>query len=216
ATTRCFLFDTGVRDGGTTDLPPPATEADEPTCDPHLRPVRGGPVPDAVWAERSGLEGIEGFRNGDLPVPPVSHFSGLRIVGAEAGRIRLEFPATGWLAGPGGNAYGGALAHHVEVALSLAVQTTLPAATVYSPLDLKVDFLRPIVPDGSIVHIDARVVHAGRSLALTTAEAFTAEGKRAVVAMSSTLIVHERTWALDRPTAADEEAATAAAEHRGC
>src|SRR5207247_6026305 len=112
-----------------------------------------------------------------------ARLSGCGLAGPEAGRMQTEFPATGWPAGPGGAAYGGALAHHVDLALSLAVQPTLPPATVYSPLDLKVDFLRPIVPDGSIVHIDARVLHSGRSLAVASAEAFTAEGKRAVVAM---------------------------------
>jgi uncharacterized protein (TIGR00369 family) len=214
ATTRCFLFDTGVRDGGAgaTDATPRATGADELSVDPYLRPVRGTTVPDTVWAERSGLEVIQGIRSGELPAPPVSRLFGLRLVSAEAGRLQAEFPATGWLAGPGGAAYGGALAHHIDIALSLAVQTTLPPATVYSPLDLKVDFLRPIVPDGSTVHIEARVLHSGRSLAVASAEAFTAEGKRAVVAMGSTLIVHGRTWSLDRPVAADDEAATGLAE----
>jgi len=89
ATTRCFLFDSGVRDGGATDVAPPGRDVDEPTCDPYLRPVRGGPVPDVVWAERSRLEVIEGFRNRELPVPPVSHFFGLRVLSAEAGRILI-------------------------------------------------------------------------------------------------------------------------------
>jgi len=89
ATTRCFLFDSGVRDGGATDVAPPGRDVDEPTCDPYLRPVRGGPVPDVVWAERSRLEVIEGFRNRELPVLPVSHFFGLRVLSAEAGRILM-------------------------------------------------------------------------------------------------------------------------------
>ncbi|TMB23761.1 MAG: PaaI family thioesterase [Deltaproteobacteria bacterium] len=216
ATTRCFLLDTGVRDGGAgaTDAQPLATGAEELSADPYLRPVRGAAVPDAVWNERSGLEVIQGILSGELPAPPVSRLFGLRLVGAEAGRMQTEFPATGWLAGPGGAAYGGALAHHVDLALSLAVQTTLPPATVYSPLDLKVDFLRPIVPDGSTVHIDARVLHSGRSLAVASAEAFTAEGKRAVVAMGSMLIVRGRTWSLDRPVVPEDEAATGFAEDR--
>jgi uncharacterized protein (TIGR00369 family) len=216
ATTRCFLLDTGVRDdgAGVPDAQPPAPGAEALGADPYLRPVRGAAVPDAVWAERSGLEVIQGILSGELPAPPVWRLFGLRFVSAEAGRMQAEFPATGWLAGPSGAAYGGALAHYVDLTLSLAVQTTLPPSTVYSPLDLKVDFLRPIVPDGNTLQIDARVLHSGRSLAVASAEVFTPEGKRAVVAMGSTLIVRGRTWSLDRPVVADDEAATASAEDR--
>src|SRR5262249_53676525 len=101
ATTRCFLLDTGVRDDGTaaTDSQASAPGAEELGSDPYLRPVRGAPVPGAVWAERSGLEVIRGILAGELPVPPVWRLFGLRFVSAEAGRMRTEFPATGWLAG---------------------------------------------------------------------------------------------------------------------
>jgi hypothetical protein len=49
---------------------------------------------------------------------------------------------------------------------------------------------------------------------VASAEAFTAGGKRAVVAMGSMLIVRGRTWSLDRPVVPEEEAARGFAEDR--
>jgi uncharacterized protein (TIGR00369 family) len=196
ATTRCFLFDMVMpppHPPALTPFTPPAQE----TPDPYLRPVVGSPVPQEEWSRRKGIEVIRDIVAGVLPQPPFGNLFGLRVVEFEDGSVTGVLPASGWLCNVAGMLYGGALALAVDAGLSLAVQTTLPADTIYSPLDLKVNFLRPVFPDGTDLVIKARVIHRGRSLAVASAEMLTAEGKRAAVALGSMLILPGRKWAAE-------------------
>ena len=65
------------------------------------------------------------------------------------GEATFVLPASEWLsAAPPGRVQGGAIALLAEAALSTAIQTTLPARTALSPIDLKVNYLRPLASDG--------------------------------------------------------------------
>jgi uncharacterized protein (TIGR00369 family) len=86
------------------------------------------------------------------------------------------------------------------------VHTTVDAGTSYATLDLKVNFLRPVVPDGRQLEARASVVHRGRSIAVATVEILTADGKTAALATSSTMILPGRPWRPGEPTAPIDEA----------
>jgi len=81
----------------------------------------------------------------------------------------------------------------------------VPAATAYSPLDMTVHFLRPVLPgDGRLV-ARGRVTHRGRTIAVTSCEIMDARGKLAAQASGSTLILPGRPW--ERPVNVGEEIA---------
>jgi len=86
-----------------------------------------------------------------------------------------------------------------------AVTSTLPAATGGVPLDLKVQFLRPVIADGSDVTARAAVFHRGQRLAVCNAELITTEGKVAAVATGSFLITPDFVWPTDSARFASEE-----------
>ena len=205
-TTRCFLFQpvTPVPDPPSelTTLPPPEFE----TPDPYLRPVAGEVLPQDVWDRLSGIDIMRGLISGELPRPPVAYFTGLRWTEVDEGSATLAIPMTRWFDSPALRIYGGAIAWIADVCLSGAVQTVVPARTAFSPLDLKVHFVRPVSADGRDLRAIGRVVHRGRTLAVATAELVNADGKVVALATGSTLILPDRPWTPERPVVAEEEA----------
>ena len=159
------------------------------TPDPYLRrPVAGAPIDLERWSSISGLEALRGciaFEN----VPPIYHLTGLRPTEAAAGECTFVMPASPWLCSPQPVLYGGAIALLADGALSCAVMTTIPAGSSFASLDLKVNYLRPVIPDGGMLTARARLVHRGRSMAIATAELFNAEGKKIAIASSSSMVL---------------------------
>jgi uncharacterized protein (TIGR00369 family) len=203
-TSRCFIFPSLAPPP---DQPPELGSIEEPvheTPDPYSRPVAGAPVPQEVWDRRSGLEVMRELIAGDLPRPPISHLTGLHPVEAEEGSCTFVMPATEWLCSPLRRLEGGAIAMLAETALIAAVQTTVRPRTSFAPFDLKVNFLRPVDPDGRDLVAHGTVIHRGRSLGVATSEVLTQGGKRVAVAVGTTMILLGRPW--HRPAVAEDEA----------
>jgi uncharacterized protein (TIGR00369 family) len=108
--------------------------------------------------------------------------------------VTFVMPMTLWLTSPATTVYGGALAMLADVAMSVAVGHTTPARTAHSPLDLKVNFLRPVFADGRDLVARAHVTHRGRSLAVASCEISNADGKAVVLATASSIILPDRPW----------------------
>ncbi len=208
-TSRCFIFPSmSAPQAERTDLQPvPAPEY--PTPDPYLRPVAGAPLSQDVWDARTGLEVMQDFVAGALRPPPISSLTGLHPVEAGEGTCTFVLPATGWLCSPTGRLEGGAIAMVAETAMGAAVQTTLEPGTSFAPFDLKVNFLRPVKPDGRDLVARGRVIHRGKSLAVGASEVENADGKLVAVAGGTSMILPGRPW--HRPAVADEEPPSAEA-----
>lgn len=202
-TSRCFLFPPVApppSDPPSLD-PVPAPGYDSP--DPHARPGEGEIVPQDVHDRLSGLQVLQAFLAGELPAPPIYHLTGLRPTEAGEGTATFAMPASEWLCSPLSKVQGGAVALVAETSLITAVQTTVPAATSYAPLDLKVNFLRPVSADGRDLVSRGRVIHRGRTIAIANSEVVDGEGKRVAVATGSSMILPGRPWR--RPAVPEEE-----------
>ena len=117
-------------------------------------------------------------------------------------------PASGWHLNALGVIYGGSLALLADAAITVATATIVPPATAFSPLDLKINYLRPAFPtDGELV-ARARLVHRGRTIAVVTCEIVNAAGKGVAIASGSVLILPGRPW--DRPVHVQDELAASA------
>lgn len=199
STTRCFVLPP------IDPAPPPPARmgrVDVPaygTPDPYLRPVAGEPLPQEVWDEMTGLEVMRALAGGDLPAPPISHLTGLRPVEFAEGSASFMLPATAWLVSPSGYVEGGVIALLADTVLATAVQTTVGRRAAYAPLDLKVNFLRPVIPDGRDLLGRAAIVHRGRTLAVARAEVHNADGKAVAVATGTALIREGSPWRLEEP-----------------
>ena len=81
------------------------------------------------------------------------------------------------------------LAH---AALATAVTSTLEAGEAYRPVDVKVNFLRPVFADGLDLNATGVVTHRGKTLAVATADVVGPGGKKVATATGSTMIRSDR------------------------
>jgi len=128
---------------------------------------------------------------------------GIRGIGLSEGEMTVAMPVSGWLLNAFGVVYGGSLALLADAAITVATVTIVPPATAFSPLDLKINYLRPVFPaDGELV-AKARLVHRGRTITVVTCEIVNAAGKVVAIASGSVLILPGRPW--DRPVHVEDE-----------
>ena len=68
-----------------------------------------------------------------------------------------------------GTMHGGIIATLVDSAMGCAVFSMLPGGRGYTTLELKTNYVRPIVQTTGVVRAEGRVVHLGGSVATTEA-----------------------------------------------
>lgn len=188
-------------------LPEPPELRPGDGIEPHTLEVEGDVLGAEYWNTRSGMNINADFLAGTF-VPPVCRFTGLQTIEFGEGYVSATMPASAWFANGFGTIYGGAQALLADFALNSAVLTTVPAATSFSPLDLKINFLRPVLPDVGLLTANATVTHRGRTIAVVSCEILNAAGKQVAVAGETILILPGRSW--DRPVSVADEVSAAA------
>ncbi|MFN2545265.1 MAG: PaaI family thioesterase [Actinomycetota bacterium] len=190
-TSSCYVF--APRE----DIEPPEAiepyvEPQEATPDPYLRPLAGETIPWEVWRTMPGLEILRRQIAGELPPPPIHHLLGLTLREASEGAATFSMPATEWLASPFRTIEGGAIAMLAHAAVAIAVTSTLELGAAYRPVDVKINFLRPVKPaDGELVACGV-VTHRGKTLAVANSEVVGPDGKKVATATGSTMILPQR------------------------
>jgi uncharacterized protein (TIGR00369 family) len=191
-TSRCVIF-------------PPASDVPAPPADipimpaeqdgwipPYLRPVVGEVLDQSIWQSRSGLEIVQAQIDGALPGPPIQHLLGSRPTQVSEGSCRFTMPTSRWITSPSGMVEGGVTACLADLVMGGAIQTTMPPGTAFAPTDLRVQFIRPVPPDGGSLDASATVVHRGRGVAAARAEISNQDGKLLALASGSAVIVPGR------------------------
>ncbi|MGH7686472.1 MAG: PaaI family thioesterase [Candidatus Dormibacteria bacterium] len=191
-TSRCLVFPLPDPPQPPGDPGPPHQEQLGDWTPPYQRPALGTVLDDEVWATQSGIEVMDALITGALPPPPIGYLLGCSPVDASEGRCVFEMPATGWLTSPLGTVQGGVTATLAELSLACAVQTTIPNGTAYAPTDLRVQYVRPVPPDGRTLTATGTVVHRGRTFAVARADVVNADGKLVATATGSVLILPGR------------------------
>lgn len=167
--------------------------------DPWERPELGGVIQQDVWERMSGLEVLQAQLAGDLPHPPLHFLTGVRPTEVAAGSAVFALPCHEWLCSPLGTVEGGTIAMVADCALVSAIQTTAPPGAALGAMDLKVNFLRPVQPDGRDLLAHGRVRHAGRTITIAEAEVVNADGKPVALATGSAMLLAGRPAALSEP-----------------
>ena len=204
ATSRCVLFRLDpemMRSGG--NVGDHAGSAP----DPYLRAVEGDVRGQEFWDTTSGLDVMKQVAAGDF-VPPCWLLMGLHAVDTAEGKMTLAMSTSPWLCNAFGVIYGGAIAFLADATIILAAGSTVPAGTAFNTMDLKVNFIRPVLPDGELT-AHARVIHRGRTIAVVNCEIRDGQGKLAAAATSSVLILPGRHW--ERPVQVADEVTPEAA-----
>jgi uncharacterized protein (TIGR00369 family) len=170
------------------DQPEPGESPD----DPLRREPEGAVILQEKFESRSGRQVLEAFVAGELPSSPLHHLTGLRLTEISDGKAAMVLPCSRWLSTSAGTIQGGFTAMLAEAAMASAVFGTAPAGTAIAPLDLKINYLRPVFPDGEDLVARGRVLHQGRTLAVAYTELTNAEGKSVALATGSSMYLPGR------------------------
>lgn len=131
---------------------------------------------DVLLAE-SGLSFLRGLIDGRHPAPPFSQTTGAYLVEAEPNRVVFKgIPSAAFL-NPLGTIHGGWTSAILDSAMACAVHTTLEPGQGYTTVEMKLNFVRPIMPDLGEVTCEGVVVHRGGTLATSEGKLFDARGR---------------------------------------
>lgn len=115
----------------------------------------------------SGLEFMQAIAAGELPPPPIFSLMGGEISEVGEGRVVFALEPAEYHYNPIGTVHGGVISTICDSAMACAVQTRLPAGTLCTTLELKINFLRPltiasgrVVCTGTVIHLGSRVATA--------------------------------------------------------
>ncbi|HEX2340708.1 MAG TPA: PaaI family thioesterase [Vicinamibacterales bacterium] len=131
-------------------------------------------------ASRAVLSGIDYFRriqSGEAPRAAMLELLGMRLLEVDEGRVVFGVTPTEQHYNATGIAHGGLAATLLDSALGCAINTLAPAGRVFTTLELKVNFTRPIRVESGALRCEAHVVHMGSRTATSEGRIVDARGK---------------------------------------
>jgi uncharacterized protein (TIGR00369 family) len=194
-TTRCTVFPPVDLLPDPPDPEAPAIDMEVPGSspdDPLRRKVQGKVLSQEEFDRRSGIEILRALIAEELPRPPIHHLTGLQPIWAEEGATVAVLPCSKWLSTSAGTIQGGFIAMLAESAMTSAAFSTADPDTAVAPLDFKVNYLRPVFPDGNDLTARSRILHRGRTLVVAAAGITNAEGKQVALATGSSMYLPGR------------------------
>lgn len=143
----------------------------------HVSRLGLGTIPHADIAAFTGLELLLRVVEGRYPAPPIAGRLNYGLVEVAAGRAVFRgLPGAAHL-NPLGTVHGGWAATILDSALGCAVHATLARGEAYSTIEFKVNLMRPITPSTGEVVCEGRVIHKGRTTAVSEATLKDAQGR---------------------------------------
>lgn len=139
--------------------------------------------------EMSGLEYLRAIRDGRIPPPPITALVDMRLAEVAEGRAVFELKPAEFHYNPIGSVHGGIAATLLDSAMGCAINTLLPRGVAYTTLELKVNYVRPMTRDTSVVRAEASVIHLGGRIALAEGRLVDQSGKLYAHATTTCLVV---------------------------
>ena len=113
----------------------------------------------------TGLAFLQALIDGVHPAPPFSQTTGIYLVEVAEGRVLFKgLPLEGFL-NPLGTIHGGWISAILDSAMACAVHSTLRAGQGYTSAEMKVNFVRPLLPSAGELTCEGTVIHRGGTLA---------------------------------------------------
>jgi uncharacterized protein (TIGR00369 family) len=142
-----------------------------------VSPLGLGTIPHEDLAIYTGLELLQRVIDRKYPAPSIGARLNFGLIEVSEGRAVFRgLPGTRHL-NPLGGVHGGWAAAILDSALGCCVQTLLGKGEAYTTAEFKVNLTRPITPQTGEVVCEGRVIHKGRTLAVSEATLKDAKGK---------------------------------------
>jgi len=129
-----------------------------------------GVVEREVLVAGDGLSFLRGIIEGAHPAPPFAEAMDFDLVEAEEGRVVFTGVPSARFFNPLGTVHGGWTATILDSAMACAAHSTLRPGEGYTTLEMKLNYVRPVMPDSGKLRCEGRLIHRGGSV-------ITSEGK---------------------------------------
>ena len=130
--------------------------------------------------ERRALSGLEYMRQlltGEREPSGMARLMNMRLVEVEEGRAVFAVEPDERHYNGLGIAHGGLAATLLDSALGCAINTVMPAGRVFTTLEMKINYVRPMRRETGEVRCEAEVLHAGSRVATAEGRLVDAAGK---------------------------------------
>jgi uncharacterized protein (TIGR00369 family) len=125
----------------------------------------------------SGLEYMRQLLSGEREASGMARLMNMRLVEVEEGRAVFAVSPDERHYNGLGIAHGGLAATLLDSALGCAINTAMPAGWVFTTLEMKINYVRPMRRETGEVLCEARVLHAGSRVATAEGRVVDAAGK---------------------------------------
>jgi uncharacterized protein (TIGR00369 family) len=145
----------------------------------------------AETAKLSGLEYMEGLRDGTVPPPPIAVLMQMSVLEVELGKVVFSCLPSHAHYNPIGMVHGGLVCTLLDTVTGCAAHSSLPAGAAYTSVEIKVNYLRPVLADTGLLTATGHVIKGGNRVVFAEGNVTNSAGELVATA-SSTLLVRSR------------------------
>ena len=131
---------------------------------------------DVLLAE-DGASFLRGIVEGRHPGPPFADAMDFDIAEVEEGRVVFVGTPSPRFFNPLGTIHGGWTATILDSAMACAAHSTLKVGEGYTTLEMKLNYVRPVMPESEIVRCEGRLIHRGGTVATSEGRLVDERGK---------------------------------------
>ncbi|WP_439500064.1 PaaI family thioesterase [Bosea sp. (in: a-proteobacteria)] len=131
---------------------------------------------DVLLAE-DGLSFLRGMMEGRHPGAPFADAMDFDLAEVEEGRVVFVGKPAARYFNPLGTIHGGWTATILDSAMACAAHATLKAGEGYTTLEMKINYVRPVMPESGTVRCEGKLIHRGGTVATTEGRLVDERGK---------------------------------------
>lgn len=130
--------------------------------------------------------------SGRFPLAPMLRLMGLRVRASateEPRQVVFEADPAEYHLNPMGVVHGGFAATMLDSAIGHTIVSNLPAGAIFTTLEIKVSYLRPMTDETGVVHTDTTIVSLGRRVVSVESRLLDDSGRLYATSSSTCLII---------------------------
>ena len=124
----------------------------------------------------NGLDYLKEIEAGIIPPPPIGLLMDFSICSIKPGEVIFDVTPSEFHYNPIGMVHGGLYATIMDSTMGSAIQTTLPAGSGYSTIDLQITYIKSARIETGTLTCVGKVIHSGRKIATGYAEVRDSKG----------------------------------------
>ena len=129
---------------------------------------------------RRAMGGLAFFKHmleGQMPQAPMTKRLQMRLIDVEEGRVVFSAKPSRAHYNGMGVVHGGFAATLLDSAMGCAINSMAPPGVIYTTLELKINYTRPLTEEVGPIRCEAHVIHLGRRTATAEGRIVDAKGK---------------------------------------